>query len=267
MKKPVVPAPPASLSEAARARWQAVAALVVQRGGDLDLLATYCQVWVRWKDAEDGIAKTGQIIKNARGQVVASPLIAIASQASREVRSLEARLGLGAPETEVPPSDDDALVTRRVLAVRMNVHPQTVCKWERDGMPIAERGRKGRASRYRESDCRAWFTAREEAAKNAGHVDVAQERARKERAQAVLAEQLAATRSRLLLPAEEVAKIWGGEVAAVRAIILASYTSQADRVFRAATLDGVRGVERQLKELAHEVLRELANPDRPAEVA
>jgi len=144
---------------------------------------------------------------------------------------------------------------------------QTVTKWEQDGMPIAERGRKGRPSRYSESAVRAWQDAREEAAKTSGHVDVAQQRARKELAQAVLAEQTFKLRQRELLPRADVERVWGGEVAAVRAIILASYTSQADRIHRIATLEGVGGVETALKELAHEILRQLANPDRSAEVA
>lgn len=94
-------------------------------------------------------------------------------------------------------------------------------------------------------------------------MDVAQERARKERAQAELAEQTFQVRARSLLPAEEVARLWGAEVTGVRSVILSSYTTHADRVHRAATLDGLAGVEQALKELAYEVLRELADPDRP----
>lgn len=228
---------------------------------DADLLATYCQVWVRWRQAEDGIAKSGQLVKDHRGRVVRSPLLQAAKDASQQVRALEQRLGLDSKPSDI--DGDGTLLTRRELADRLHVHMQTVTKWEREGMPIAERGRKGRASRYREEDVRAWLDAREAAAKQSGHVDVTQERARKERAQAVLAEQLAATRARHLLPADEVARVWSAEVAAVRSIILASYTSQADKIHRIATLEGVGGVEAVLKELAHEVLRQLADPERP----
>jgi hypothetical protein len=113
---------------------------------------------------------------------------------------------------------------------------------------------------YREADVRAWRDARESAAQKSGLVDVAQERARKERAQAVLAEQAYQARARELLPAVEVEKAWNAEVQAVRAAILATYTTQADRVHRAAILEGVSGVETELKAMAHDLLRELSAP-------
>lgn len=159
------------------------------------------------------------------------------------------------------------LLTRRQLALAIGVHMMTVTKWERDGMPIAERGRKGKPSTYREADVRAWLAAREEAAKKSGVVDVAHERARKERARAILDEQLYQARSRELLPAAEVEKSWNAEVQAVRAAILATYTTQADRVHRAAVLEGVSGVEQALKDMAYELLRELSSPERTGQAA
>jgi phage terminase Nu1 subunit (DNA packaging protein) len=155
------------------------------------------------------------------------------------------------------------LLTRRELALVLGVHMQTVTKWERDGLPVANRGRRGKPSTYRESDVRAWLKSREVAAQSGQANDVARERARKERAQALEAEQRVAFRARELLPAEEVEKAWTAEASAVRAILLASYTTHADRVYRAATLDGLAGVERVMKDVAHEALRELANPERP----
>lgn len=135
-------------------------------------------------------------------------------------------------------------------------------------MPVTTRGRGGRPSRYDEKIVRAWLAAREESAKPNGLVDVAKERARRERAQATLAEQTFLMRQRELLPRAEVEKIWAAEIAAVRTMLLASYTTHADRVFRAGTLEGLSGVEGALKDIANEVLRELANADRPvAEVA
>jgi phage terminase Nu1 subunit (DNA packaging protein) len=38
---------------------------------------------------------------------------------------------------------------------------QTVTKWEREGLPIAERGRRGQASRYDLVAVRAWRSAKE----------------------------------------------------------------------------------------------------------
>jgi phage terminase Nu1 subunit (DNA packaging protein) len=158
-------------------------------------------------------------------------------------------------------------VTRRELAGRLNVVMQTVTKWEQAGLPVLELGRKGKPSIYSEKAVRLWLSKREKQASDSGIVDVARQRARKEQAQAVLAEQMYAQRAGKLLPAEDVAKIWSAEIAAVRSVILSSYTTHADRVFRAATTGGLPGVELALKDLAYEVLRELANPDRPVEKA
>ncbi len=153
-----------------------------------------------------------------------------------------------------------ARMTRRELAAALKCDMRTVAKWQEDGLPVATRGRGGRPSLYSEADVRAWLKAREEVSKHSGLVDVAQERARKERARAILDEQLYQQRAGQLLPAADVERIWNAEVQAVRAAILATYTTQADRVHRAAILEGVRGVENELKAIAHELLRELAEP-------
>lgn len=152
------------------------------------------------------------------------------------------------------------LVTRRELAERLDVHMMTVTKWERDGLPIAQRGRKGKPSLYSEVEVRAWLQARDEAAETAGVFDAAMERARKEHWQACLAEQLHAMRAKTLLSAEEVEKAWASEIGAARAVILTSYTAAADRVYRAGTTDGLAGVERELKAIAYSILRELSEP-------
>jgi len=53
------------------------------------------------------------------------------------------------------------LATRRELAEAFGVHMMTITKWERDGLPIAERGRKGKPSRYRLAECMQWYISRE----------------------------------------------------------------------------------------------------------
>lgn len=251
---------PKDLTGSALERWNAVAPKLPATV-DRDLLKTYCQVWSRWKGAEDGIAKTGQLVKSSTGRPVANPLIAIAKDAGAQVRALEQKLGITFTQTDDPDAAGP-LLTRRALAAEFGVHMMTVTKWEQDGMPVAQRGRKGKPSTYRAEDVRAWLDAREEAASKTGLVDVAQERARKENAQAKLAEQTYQVRARTLLPAEEVSRLWSAEVTAVRSVILSSYTTHADRVFRAATVEGLAGVEVALKNLAYEILRELADPHR-----
>lgn len=149
-------------------------------------------------------------------------------------------------------------VTRAQLADRLKVHPMTVTKWEQSGLPVEVRGRKGKPSYYLEAKARAWLLAREEAAKGSGLVDVARERARKEHAQALEAEQRIAIRAREYLPVVEVERAWAFEVQAVRTAILATYNAEADRVYRRAMTDGPAGVADELKALAYQILRELA---------
>src|ERR1051325_7901283 len=157
------------------------------------------------------------------------------ANASRQRKRREKRQKVGAGGA--------GLLTRRDLAAAPDVHMQTATKWERDGMPIAERGRKGKPSLYRLDDVRAWRAARDEAGATGQLFDVAQERARKERAQAILAEQTFAIRQRDLVPRQEGERGWSAEVAAVRAKLLALPTTLADAVHRIGVLDGVAGVE------------------------
>lgn len=146
-------------------------------------------------------------------------------------------------------------LTRLQLAKAMGCNGRTIAKWLEEGMPVEERGRGGRASRYDERKVRAWVAAREKAG---GMSEVARERARKERAQAVLAEQLAASRSQDLLPRVDVERVWAAEVAAVRAKLLSWPATLADRLTRVASLEGEVGVERVLDEAVRDALRELA---------
>ena len=262
---------PAGLEGEAAERWRILAPRLERRPTfDRELLATYCQVWARWRKTEAGLAKSSVLVKGPNGAGARpSPLLAISAQALSQVRILEQRLDLEGEDEPTTGADGRALLTRRELALAMDVHPQTVTKWERDGLPIAERGRKGKPSRYHEAACRAWRTAREDAARSSGLVDVAQERARKERAQAILAEQAYQARARELLPRHEVEKVWAAEVAAVRRKLLSWPMTLSDQLFRASALDGVAGLERVLTEAVHAVLLELsaAPVEEPAQPA
>ena len=149
-------------------------------------------------------------------------------------------------------------ITGRELAAELACNRQSINRWAGDGMPTAVRGRGGRPSRYDVVKCKAWLAERREAAAVGAPVDLMRERARRERAQAILAEQLHQTRSRTLLPADEVERVWTAEVTAVRAHLLAWQTTLVDRVHRAAITEGLPGVERELHVAVYEVLRELA---------
>lgn len=136
----------------------------------------------------------------------------------------------------------------------------TVTKWEQAGMPVLEPGRKGKPSYYSEGAVRKWLAVREDEARNNGTHDVARERARKEKAQAILAEQTVAIRAKELVPAEQIEKAWAAEVSAVRAKLLSWPATISDRLLREAKLNALSGVEKVLADAVAEVLLELSVP-------
>jgi phage terminase Nu1 subunit (DNA packaging protein) len=150
------------------------------------------------------------------------------------------------------------MLTRRDLATALGVHMQTVTKWERDGMPIARKGARGKPSRYDRSAVEAWLHARDNARQTSDVASLELERSRRERAQALLALQTYQMRAKELLPRAEVDRVWSQHVSAVRAKLLSLPVTLADRVHHAAKMDGVASVERILNEAVRDVLRELA---------
>lgn len=159
----------------------------------------------------------------------------------------------GANRSKVP-----GLATRRQVAEALDVHIGTVQKWERNGCPIAQRGVGGRATLFDVEAVRAWRASHNQASPGVMNQTLAQERARKERAQAELNEQLYRTRARELIPATEVLRAFHVLVAAVRTRLLALDATLSDRVYRVATLEGIGGVERTIREATREVLGELS---------
>ncbi len=157
-----------------------------------------------------------------------------------------------------------ALLTRRELAAAFAVHMLTVTKWERDGMPIAKRGARGRPSLYDEAACRAWKILRDEAATKTSSLE--QARIQKELSQAELNRQTAEIRAGNLLQREDVERVWSQHVAAVRRKLLHLPVSLADRLHRIATLEGPSAVEAKLLEAVEDVLNELAGA-KPAAAA
>lgn len=147
------------------------------------------------------------------------------------------------------------------LAEALGCNVRTLAKWLEEGMPVVRRGRGGRASLYDEVEVRAWLEAREEAARGEeGPLVLEHERALKEHWLALVNKQTYLTRERQLIPAAEVEVALSRERDAVRAKVLSIYTTRADRLHRIATLEGVAGVEEELRQIGHEVLRELAEP-------
>jgi phage terminase Nu1 subunit (DNA packaging protein) len=170
-------------------------------------------------------------------------------------------------KAKAPARVHDGLVGRRELAHRLGVNAQTITKWHDEGLPIEKRGRKGVENRYDLDEVEAWRKKRDAekaaATSTPTGLNAFQAKAEKEHWQGRLAQQQYLLRSGELVRTVDVEKMWAAEVTAVRAIILASYVTHADRICRAAKLDGLAGVEREMKALGEEICRELAREDRP----
>jgi phage terminase Nu1 subunit (DNA packaging protein) len=94
-------------------------------------------------------------------------------------------------------------MTRQELARAIGVHPQTITKWEAEGMPVARRGGRGVASRYSLPAVFAW---RMESLRSVAGTTLSleQERQRLTRINADTRELQLAERRRELLPREQV---------------------------------------------------------------
>jgi P27 family predicted phage terminase small subunit len=105
----MLPDPPEWLDGEARARWDELAPQLEGAGLltsiDAGALAAYCQVWARWRKAEEAIVQFGQVIKtpekrDRKGRVISggypvqSPYIGIANKALSHVRALECEFGM-----------------------------------------------------------------------------------------------------------------------------------------------------------------------------
>lgn len=98
------------------------------------------------------------------------------------------------------------LLTRKALAQALNLHPQTLVTWERDGMPVAMRGKRGLASLYNPMDVVKWRAERDASNGGAESFSLASDRARLARAHAEKVERENRVRAGELVELERVAR-------------------------------------------------------------
>lgn len=154
------------------------------------------------------------------------------------------------------------LLTRLPLAQSLGVHVRTIANYQADGMPVFRRGRGGQRTLFDAQACVAWVAARDAEAGTLGADDLRNARARKDRATAILAEQLHARRAADLLPAADVERIWSAEIADVRRVLEGLVEPLARRLLLASASEGLLGVERELDASVRDVLTTLADPHR-----
>jgi len=156
-----------------------------------------------------------------------------------------------APRRAAPPLEAWRRVNRRQLAALLGTHEDSVTDFARRGMPVLERGGPGIEGTYDAVAALAWWRE-----KKVGSPEAA--RAKREIAQARLAEQTFAARERRLLPSDEVAGAWSVALSGFKNAILAVPIAEEARLTRAALEGGERAVETELDAIARQLLTELA---------
>lgn len=93
-----IPRCPKHLNDEARAEWRRVVHEMAQIGMltlvDRAALAAYCQTYARWVQAEEGIQRTGLIIKTTNGNLIQNPLVGIANTALTQMRVFLIEFGM-----------------------------------------------------------------------------------------------------------------------------------------------------------------------------
>jgi P27 family predicted phage terminase small subunit len=96
--KSSMPKCPSHLDAEAKLEWRRVAPKLFELGLlteiDGEALAAYCSSWSIWVQAKEHLAEEGLTVVGPRGGVRASPWIAIARGAQRDLQSLAAEFGL-----------------------------------------------------------------------------------------------------------------------------------------------------------------------------
>ena len=96
--KAVMPRPPEHLSDEEKAKWKVLVrelhALGLVTKIDVDALAMYCTIFVRWMKAEKMVREKGEIIKTAAGNIIQNPYLSIANRALEQLNKLGAEFGM-----------------------------------------------------------------------------------------------------------------------------------------------------------------------------
>lgn len=79
---------------------------------DRAALAVYCQAWGRWVKAEAQVARHGEVVKTAAGNVMQNPYLSIANRAMKQMREMARELGMtpsARSQIKVVPPDEPSL--------------------------------------------------------------------------------------------------------------------------------------------------------------
>jgi P27 family predicted phage terminase small subunit len=93
---PVIP--PEWLDGDGLAEWHRVQPMLARLGllteVDGQALASYCQTWARWREAEAKIKEFGMVIKGRGGYPIISPFVAVANRAMQQMKAFLIEFGM-----------------------------------------------------------------------------------------------------------------------------------------------------------------------------
>lgn len=143
------------------------------------------------------------------------------------------------------------LLTRREIAGALGVHAMTVVKWLDRGLPCAERGSKGRPSRFDLAAVKRWRADQEARVRDGKVLDLVHERARLAKAQREKTEMQNRLMAGRLISREDAEGEWEAHARAAKARLL--------RIPRESVLRGIVPAEHEevVLGLVAEALREL----------
>lgn len=111
-----LPRCPTHLQGEARAEWKRVARALHESGlltqVDRAALAIYCQAWARWVKAEAQVARHGEVVKSAAGNVMQNPYLSIANRAMKQVQLMAREFGMtpsARSQIKIQPLDEPSL--------------------------------------------------------------------------------------------------------------------------------------------------------------
>lgn len=93
-----IPRCPPELSAVARKEWRRISRHLSELGLltaiDRAALASYCQGWAQWLDANVQLQKHGPVVRAPSGYPMLSPYLAVASQAYTQMRAMLIEFGM-----------------------------------------------------------------------------------------------------------------------------------------------------------------------------
>jgi P27 family predicted phage terminase small subunit len=93
-----MPRCPGHLNAPAKREWHRIAGDLYRAGlltvADRAALAAYCQAYGRWVQAEEIIAKKGEVVKTTNGNIIQNPYLPIATRAMDQMLKIEIEFGM-----------------------------------------------------------------------------------------------------------------------------------------------------------------------------